>query len=220
MLAGWDLLAGGTWLGLTRSGRLAALTNVRDPSRQRDHPPSRGTLVRDFLLDDCSPQAFCTRALANGQPMLGFNLICGRIGGQPDFVWCSNTSGDMRCMPPGLYGLSNAQLDTPWPKVSRGKARVSALLADLPFGEALLQALDAVLRDTCLAAEDRLPDTGVSKPMEKLLSPMFIRSPEYGTRSTTVILVHRDGRVLFQEVSHMPGEPGHARVALEFSLDR
>lgn len=202
IVAGVDRQAGGTWLGVTASGRFAALTNYRDPREMRAasaDEPSRGALVRGFLESDESPAAHLTAASAAGPRYRGYNLVAsdGR-----SLAYTSNRAEGPRRIEPGIHGLSNHLLDTPWPKVTRGAAALAALLD--PSREADVEAIFAMMRDETIAPDAALPDTGVGLELERQLSPMFIRMPAYGTRCTTVVLVERSGRITFAERTHAP----------------
>lgn len=196
ILAGRDLEANGTWLGLTRLGRFAALTNYRDPTRHRPGAPTRGALVRDCLLSDESAERSLQRLASLSGGYAGFNMIVG--DGQSLGVH-ESTTGAVRMLSPGIYGLSNHLLDTDWPKVRSARERLRAALPQLPDE----QALYALLRDDQPAEDHHLPQTGVSPEWERLLSPAFIRAPAYGygTRCSTVITVGRDGAARLREWS-------------------
>jgi uncharacterized protein with NRDE domain len=180
ILAGRDLEADGTWLGMTRSGRFAALTNYRDPASHKPQAPSRGKLVADFLAGDTAIETYLDALDAAAYN--GFNLL---LGDGQKLVAFSNISMQRHDLLPGVYGLSNALLDTPWPKVGAGKTALSGALAALPDESALFR----LLRDDMRHPDAALPATGVSLEWERLLSAAFIRSPDYGTRCSTVIKV-------------------------------
>jgi uncharacterized protein with NRDE domain len=185
IFAGRDLAAGGTWMCVTREGRWAALTNVRDPGAERAGAPSRGALVADFLREDAPPERYL-RSIA-AERYVGFNLVVGDADG----AWyLSNQEAGPRPLAPGVYGVSNARLDTPWPKVVRGKAGLSRLIA-LP--RPTVEGLLALLADPTPAPDAELPDTGVGPELERALSPLFIAMPGYGTRSSTALLVDAGG---------------------------
>ena len=190
ILAGRDLQCGGTWMGMTDSGRLAALTNYRDPSAISANAPSRGLLVSDFLKGNHSPSEYLSRVDDRKVRYNGFNLL---VGDAEDLFWYSNRKRAIHRIQPGTFGLSNHLLDTPWPKVVRGKARLSRWIEthDAPDPEGIF----AILADRERPADHRLPDTGVGMETERMLSPLFIESPGYGTRSSTVILWGQNGRV-------------------------
>ncbi len=194
VLAGRDLQEGGTWLGITRDGRLAALTNYRDPASYRQDRPSRGRLVSDFLRGNMSTAAYLDMLNGKGNDYNVFNLLFGTA---ERFCYFSNRASLPSCIAPGIHGLSNHLLDTPWPKVSRGKEALAHLTAP---GEAVAtNDLFSVLADRTPAPDHLLPDTGVGTGRERLLSPLFISTPAYGTRSSTIILIDRDNKVTFTE---------------------
>lgn len=205
VLAGRDLEAGGTWLGVTRNGRFAALTNYRDPERNRSGMPSRGELVSRFLSGSQSAESYLSELDAMADRYNGFNLIFGDL----NRLWCfSNCEEGERELKPGVYGLSNHLLDTPWPKVAQGKSALHAALRALPDEAPLFD----LLRDDRISPDDALPRTGVSLEWERLLSAAFIRAHGYGTRSATVLLRDSGGRVRFSEQSFLPdGLPGERR---------
>ena len=200
LLAGRDLRCGGTWLGITRTGRLSALTNVRDSTRQMPDAPSRGALVARYLRDQDEPEDFLQHLTSKMDRYNGFNLI---VGDAEALYYLSNRNGDVRALGPGLYGVSNHLLDTPWPKVERGKA---ALRERLGSPSVDVEAVFDLLADEVSVPDQALPDTGVGLEWERVLAPAFIRTPSYGTRSSTVLLVDRRGQVTFVERSFAPDE--------------
>jgi uncharacterized protein with NRDE domain len=213
LLAGRDLREGGTWMGVTRTGRFAAVTNVRDLARLRTDAPSRGDLVRGFLLDAATPAEYLDRLRPGADAYNGFNLL---VGDGASLHWFSNYAPTPRRLEPGLYGLSNHLLDTPWPKVAGGK---SALREVLDAGTAIEPAaLLAVLADAEPPSDAKLPDTGVGLAHERVLASRFIASPAYGTRASTVLLVEHGGRATLTERSFLPGGQRWTDVAHEFRL--
>jgi len=213
ILAGRDLLAGGTWLGIDRHGRFAAVTNYRQGQREPPAPRSRGRLVSDFLITEAEPAAYMERLEREADRYNGFNLIAGHAR---ELRYFSNREGVGRALPPGVYGLSNHLLDTPWPKVAAGKSALEALVrTDAPE---LIEALFALLSDRRRAADDLLPQTGLDQDWERLLSSAFIVSDTYGTRSSTVVLVGRDHRAIFVERSYGPGGAAGEVSRHEFAL--
>jgi uncharacterized protein with NRDE domain len=191
ILAGRDLVGGGTWLGITRRGRLAAVTNYRNPAIFLKEAPSRGKLVSDFLAGKQDPAAYLEQVREEAEKYNGFNLL---VGGPKGLYWFSNRDGGIRRLEQGIHGVSNRLLDTPWPKVVRGKELMaSALAAEEPSPDELFQLLEDKVRP----ADETLPFTGVDPAWERVLSPIFIESPEYGTRSSTLILIGKDSRVAF-----------------------
>lgn len=191
ILAGRDLQGGGSWLGLDRQGRMAAVTNVRNPRDIRPGGRSRGEMVPHFLAQSRSGPEFATALDAAAYP--GFNLL---LCDDSDLTWHSNRAVTPRLLRPGVYALSNAALDTPWPKVLRAKKLLTPLLTEAKLEPAALLAL---LADTRQPDDAELPDTGVGREWERLLAPIFIRGMEYGTRCSTVLLQHRNGEVSFTE---------------------
>jgi uncharacterized protein with NRDE domain len=212
LLGGRDLRGGGSWMGITRAGRWAAVTNYRDPAAERKDAPSRGGLVGGFLLGEETPAAYLQRLAPRAGAYNGFNLLAGDAR---SLRWLSNRDGSARTVAPGVHGLSNHLLDTPWPKVQRGKESLERLLrAPALEPEPMLE----LLLDRTLAADHQLPDTGVGLPLERVLSTLFIASPEYGTRSSTALLVDRDDRVLFVERSYLPGSTEWTERRFDFEL--
>lgn len=199
VLAGRDLAGGGTWLGITRSGRVAAVTNFRNPAQILKEAPSRGRLVKDFLTGEEDPARYLERVRRESGRYNGFNLLVGDLKG---LYWFSNRDERVQRLHAGIYGISNRLLDTPWPKVVRGKEMFSAALAkEEPSPEELLE----LLQDRTRPPDEQLPSTGVGPAWERVLSPIFIESPDYGTRSSTLVLVGKDGRVTFLDRTFTPG---------------
>jgi uncharacterized protein with NRDE domain len=190
LLAGRDLREGGCWLGITRDGRLSALTNFRDPASLKTGAPSRGHLVLDYLRERQKPEAYLDR-IGPAHGYNGFNLLLG----DRDGLFCFSNRGGRQQIEPGIHGLSNHLLDTSWPKVVRGKAALGAALAAKWTPETIL----AILADRMRPADESLPDTGVGLEWERILSPCFIESPVYGTRSSTVLTIDRAGKATFVE---------------------
>lgn len=201
MLAGKDLHQGGTWTGITKTGKFAALTNYRDPASMKKEAPSRGKLVENYLTSYYSPAEFIAKLENGGAAYNGFNLLFGSIG---DLYYYSNREKQLQRIGQGIHGLSNSLLDVPWPKVSKAVKEVGAL-ADKPVIEA--EQLFAIMADQTLPADDELPQTGVGIDFERVLAPAFVASESYGygTKLTTVILVDRDQHVRFWERSFKHG---------------
>lgn len=194
ILAGRDKQAGGTWLGVTTAGKLAAITNYRDPRQQVVNPPSRGTLVAGFLRDPrLAPAEFRGMLNRDGQMYDGFNLLYGTSN---DLHYFTNRGGSSGPVMPGVHGLSNHLLDTRWPKVAVAKSRLEAIRQHTHVES---EQIFAALSDPVPFADYLLPDTGVGPERERLLSPIFIEDDTYGTRSTTVLLIDRSGQVTFCE---------------------
>lgn len=199
VLAGRDLEKMGTWMGITRTGRFAAITNVRNPSNEREHARSRGKLVSDFLSGSQPPVAYMKAVRESAGQYNGFNLLAGD---RTSLCYFSNQNESIRKLTPGIYGLSNAQLDTPWPKVEKSKQRLKQCLAKDQHVDA--DRLFQLLADSERAPDSALPDTGVSLDLERLLSSAFIESHDYGTRVSTVLLIDSNGCVSFKERSFYP----------------
>jgi len=213
VLAGRDLECMGTWLGVTRAGRFAALTNFRDPRDRRTDAPSRGELVSGFLTSGREPREYLEDIAGLASAYNGFNLLAGDVDGV--FYFSSRLSA-VQALPPGVHGLSNHLLDTPWPKVVRGKQRLQAALDGEPSPEALLD----LLHDQEPAAQGELPDTGIGAEMERVLSPALIVSAQYGTRASTAVLFDQDGGISFSERTILRGGETGATVSLRFSRSR
>lgn len=187
--AGRDLRAGGTWMGVSEQGRFAIVTNYRDPGNLLTDAPSRGALVEDYLRSDAAPQEYLAAVHARDARYNGFNLIVGDTAGAG---YLSNRNGGPRLLPSGIYALSNHLLDTPWPKLTRTKAGFEQILQATPQPD--LPALYANLADRTPADEADLPRTGIALDRERLLSSPFIVSPQYGTRASTILALHANGR--------------------------
>jgi len=215
LLAGQDLLAGGTWLGITRTGRIAAITNYRDPATLKSRAPSRGKLVTGFLMGgEVSPPAFIEELSHEADQYNGFNLV---LGSKERLWWYSNRAREARILDPGYHGLSNHLLDTPWPKVVRSKKAFAALVAK--EGSPVPESLFHLLADRRTAPDENLPDTGVGLEWERILSAVFIASPTYGTRSTTLVLIDDQDNVTFLERTYRGREPGsHEERRYEFTI--
>ncbi len=214
VLAGRDLEAGGTWLGISKSGRFAAVTNYRDAEAHSPGAKSRGELVRGFLVSTASPTDYASDLRARGAEYSGFGLL---IGDASALWYCSNRVEHSHGLAPGIYGLSNHLLDTPWPKVERGKAMFWELLQTPEIVAERLLDMMYDTSETPPAGQDVADqDTG----FERALSAMFVRSPRYGTRSTTVVLVEYSGEVEFLERSYPPGVAQTEQTQYRFSLER
>ena len=187
VIAGRDLTAGGTWLGITESGRWGVVTNIRDPRHPRDAVQSRGALVAEFLRGTDPASDYAQRVFDVRNDFDGFNLVVGDVD---QAVVVSTRSDSITVLGPGVYGLSNDQLDTPWPKVIRARIGLRAWLGADP---ARLGDLLDLVEDTNAAPDDSLPDTGVGLDWERRLSPMRIVSDGYGTRVSTALTIDGDG---------------------------
>lgn len=221
LLAGRDEEAGGTWLGVTRAGRLAMLTNVRSPSERNPHAPSRGAIAVGALQSRQPAGAWLREQAPRMGTYNGFNLLLAEPsppkGSPPRLVYYTNRRDHgPRSLSPGIYGLSNAFLDTPWPKVVRAVSAFACALASRVDAESLL----ALMADRRPVHDSELPSTGVPLDWERALAPIQIRANGYGTRSTTVATVRRDGVVNFLERSFDPAAPDvHRDRHFEFTVD-
>ena len=194
VLAGRDLKGNGTWLGVTRSGRFAAITNYREPAAQMQNAPSRGLLIRDFLTGNSSPEQYLKAFSKKSQAYNGFNLIAGDSSG---LYYYSNRASRIRRLRPGFYGISNHLLDTAWPKIQRGKGLLKSQLSG--HEKIDFDKIWKILADRSLPADKALQDTGVGLQWERILAPLFISSPDYGTRSSSIVLMKYSGRTTFME---------------------
>ncbi len=203
IIGGRDLEAGGTWLGISEAGRFAAVTNVREPG-MAPGKLSRGALTRQFL---CSPlSAVDYASTIDGAAYSGFNLL---ISDDQTLVYFSNRDGQARTLAPGIYGLSNHQLDTPWPKLLAARTNFSNALTMLPDESAFFD----LLGDASIVADESLPSTGVPIEWERLLSAIFVKSETYGTRASTLAWQRTDGVVTVHENSFGPnGQPLQSSV--------
>jgi uncharacterized protein with NRDE domain len=192
VFAGRDLQARGTWMGVTRGGRFAAVTNFRDPSDRRSTARSRGELVTQFLLSRDTPREFMVALVERAAQYNAFNLIAGDGG---SLWYFGSRAGQARAIPPGVHGLSNHVLDEPWPKVIRAREAMKDALAQ-PDPSADLFNL---LADRTGAPDHTLPQTGVSPEWERRLAPPLITGEDYGTRCSTVVAFAAFGAISFEE---------------------
>lgn len=214
LLAGRDLSQNGTWMGITRSGRVAALTNFRNPARNREDAPSRGALARDYLTGGMTEGDYVERVVSSGKDYNGYNLLLGTAGRL--FYHSNQMEEPLKRVEPGVHGLSNSYLDVPWVKVSRGREALSAQLSGKNVES---EALFEVLADAAPVPDALLPHTGVSLELERLLAPMFLISPDYGTCVSTVLLIDRKNRVKFLERSFAAGTGKKTgEVSYEFTI--
>ena len=214
-IAGRDLAAGGTWLGVGRSGRWALLTNVREPARHDPAAPSRGALVTGALAAAGTAAGAVAATLRAAERHNGFNLLAGDADRGH---WGSNRANGPVELADGLHGLSNHLLDTPWPKVKRTKAAIAQWCAEDPAGDGSLEPLFAILGERGRAPDATLPSTGIGLERERLLSAPFIVSDEYGTRSSTVVAIGHAGDVRFVERSYDPRGAQTGEVDFRFTL--
>ncbi|EIJ78583.1 hypothetical protein PB1_13534 [Bacillus methanolicus PB1] len=198
VLAGRDLEKGGTWMGVTRTGRFAAITNYRAPGHDRPDAKSRGFLVSDYLTGTDKPKEYLEKVQQDRGLYNGFNLL---VGDTESLYYYSPILDEISKVAPAIHGLSNAVLDTPWPKIKKGKEKLTKAISYKIIDEALLLS---ILSDSEEAPEEELPDTGVGKEWEKMLSPIFIKSSQYGTRASTILMIDHDNNIVFNEKSLLP----------------
>ena len=196
LLAGRDLKSLGTWMGTTRSGKIAAITNYREPGIQNPQAPSRGQLISGFLINDETPAAYLERVKKDGESYNGFNLL---VGDTQDLYYYSNRGGEIIRLESNIFGLSNRLLDTQWPKVNNGKKRLKQLLDH--HHDILPEQLLPLLQNQDRPPDDQLPNTGVSKALERTLSPIYIASPGYGTRCSTILTIDRSNHLHVTELT-------------------
>jgi uncharacterized protein with NRDE domain len=211
-LAGVDLEAGGTWFGVTRPGRWALVTNYREGIPRDPRAPSRGGLVTRALAERTAPLACAAQLAIDGTRYHGYNLLLGESG---TAAYTSNRASGALALGPGIHGLSNHLLDTPWPKVVRAKQRLAACLAPDAVD---IESLFALLSDRTQAEPAALPATGIAPEWERLLSSAFIVDARYGTRCSTVLVVAGDGTARFVERNFDPEGRLTAEAAHSFAL--
>ena len=213
IIAGKDLVAGGTWLGITHNSRFAAVTNIRDPSQPELKLHSRGELTLNFLKSTISAEAYCESLTEHFDQYAGFNLL---IGDGTELFYANNFEHLVWRLKPGIYGLSNGLLDSPWPKVETGKQRLQNLLeSNKEFGT---DELIDMMADRSQASAADLPNTGVSNDLEKILSSAFILNQErlYGTLCSTAIIADAQGAIHFCEQNYDSSGKSQMRHDFEF----
>ncbi|UJL47387.1 NRDE family protein [Virgibacillus sp. NKC19-16] len=201
ILAGRDLVQMGTWLGVTKQGRFAALTNFRDPDHMQASKFSRGEIVKDYLRTDISPEEFLHTLKQDKDKYVGYNVL---VGNAEKLFHYNNVHDEITAISPGTHGLSNDTLNTPWPKVTKGKKN----LRDYVMSQEEIEPdkLFEIVSDAEEAPDDDLPETGVELDFERKLSPLFIQTPDYGTRSSTVLLIDNQDNITFHERTFDQGE--------------
>ncbi|ODS24826.1 hypothetical protein AB835_01885 [Candidatus Endobugula sertula] len=204
ILAGRDLVGGGTWMGITVDGRFAAVTNVREPDIVVNNPLSRGALTRGFLTGNQSPSDYLLAVEASKMRYRGFNLLVGELtSDKRELFYLSNRQDGIIQLASGVYGLSNHLLDSNWPKVERGKEYLRHALDNQSDIQQYHYTLRRFLEDSSLADDDTLPQTGVSYEREKALSAAFITLPDYGTRASTILTINHNS-ICVSEKSYGP----------------
>lgn len=212
VLGGRDLQAGGTWLAINANGSISMITNYRNPARMNPGAPSRGELVTGYVLSEERPLKYLEQVASVGDSYNGFNLL---VGNPKELYYYSNYGNGIAPVSPGLHGLSNHLLDTPWPKVKNAVQKVRSILNRRSVNPENL--LD-VLYDDTVAPDNELPDTGVGLELERQLSSMFIKSQGYGSRSTTAILVDRASHVQFVERVYNTRDFSYSTQAYDFQI--
>jgi len=193
ILAGKDIQAGGTWLGITKTGRISAITNIRKGLKQKDNAPTRGLLTADYLRNNIDPLDYLKIVKQIASNYNGFNLI---LGDTENFYYFSNMQGSIEKLENGIYGLSNGFLDSDWPKVVESKIKLENVIKANNFSP---EELFNILNDRSIAEDNLLPNTGVDLEIERILSAVFIKTEKYGTRCSTVITIYKDDKVNFVE---------------------
>jgi uncharacterized protein with NRDE domain len=216
VLAGRDLKANGAWLGITQHGRFALLTNIRNPLLRRTGAPSRGDIVKNYLESAAPIATFVTELAAVAERYEGFNFLCGEINASGREMWFLNSAERVvKRLDSGLYGLSNASLDTDWPKLRRVKQGLRHALAERD-SDAQRARLLRLLRNTTPTNDQQLPRTGVPLEWERTLGAIFIHRDDYGTRASTVLRVSA-GRANVSEINYT-ADAGMAQ-SNDFSFD-
>lgn len=212
ILAGRDLKERGTWMGVTVHGQVAALTNYRDPLRHCPTAVSRGHLVSNFLRSNAAPADYLQAVVGQAEQYNGFNLL---VGHYRSLWYYSNRQGEIQQLQPGVYGMSNHLLNTPWPKLESGRQQLAQCLAQTDIAE---EDLWSILASRQQPPDDELPATGVGLEWERRLAPAFIISPEYGTRSSTILLIDNNDQVKLIERTYHPTHSSWQEVSYKFKI--
>ncbi|MGE5796522.1 MAG: NRDE family protein [Ignavibacteria bacterium] len=209
--AGRDLKDGGTWLGISKEGKFAAVTNFRDLDK-KENAPSRGILAKNFLTGRSSPLEYSEELKRNAAEYNGFNLVFGLLN---EIYFFSNRNGQPLKLEKGVYGLSNCLLDTPWPKVEKGKDMLRKILNIEPLR---LESIFNLLLDNKPADDKHLPDTGIGLEAERILSSIFVKTESFGTRCSTLVMINNHNEVDFIEKTYHPDEDRIEEIKLHFPL--
>lgn len=212
LLAGKDLEAGGTWMGISKSGNFAALTNIRDPKRLKKNAPSRGNLVLNAIQRDANDMQLELERTSDAYN--GYNLLYGHISALRVY---NNFENQLKALGEGVYGLSNAALNSPWPKTTKGMQALARYCRS--DNDIVHEKLFNILRDDVKAQDHELPQTGVPYDWEKQLSSTFIIMPNYGTRSSTLLLVDNQDRATWKERTFNSSADLVSETTFEFSLE-
>ena len=199
MIAGKDKKAGGTWLGLSENGKIAAITNYRDMGQIKPNAPSRGHIVKNALISSQSTEQYLEHLKSVANEYNGFNLIAGN---REKLFYFSNQTMQIEELKPGIYALSNALLNTPWPKSEWAKQRFKQILDS---GDRKPNHFFSMLKNSDTYPLEKLPETGLSDEMEKAVSAVFIKTDGYGSRCSTVMQLYSDSTFYFEERTYKSG---------------
>lgn len=212
LLGGIDEKFGGTWLGVTKSGKIGLLTNYRDPNSHKEGLNSRGLLLKEYLTGETPTNEFIQKLSFKKNEYNGYNLLFGSID---KFYYYSNRIDKLQQLSFGDYGLSNHLLDTSWPKINKGKTLLSECLNQ---SNPEISSIMEILKNREKPDDVELPETGIGLELERVLSPIFITSPIYGTRSSTVIMVDNSGKLFFREDTFNHQDDSFSQVEYSFQI--
>jgi uncharacterized protein with NRDE domain len=212
ILAGKDLEAGGTWMGIHKNGRFSALTNYRDLANLRADAPSRGQLTANFLQSQITAKAYLESISPEAARFNGYNIIVGNLD---ELFYFSNYQNQIRELPAGLYGLSNHLLNTDWFKVKKAKSK---LAENIEHNQLDINYLLDSMADREIPNDEQVQRTGLPIERERMLSPMFIQSTEYGTCCSTVVLVNWNNEVSFTERVYNHSQKPYFQQTFEFKV--
>ncbi len=213
LLAGKDLKEGGTWMGITKQGTFAAITNFRDLHNLKLNAPSRGHIVKDFLASDYSMESFSEKLINTGRSFNEFNLLYGNVDRL--FYFSNHNNADQK-IENGIHGLSNHLLDTPWFKVEKSKDELEKIIKKNNIST---EDIFKILSDNSLSPDDELPETGLDYEREKIISSIFIKTKEYGTRCSTVVTVDKNNFVIFIERTFNKDSTDYSDVNFNFQIE-
>lgn len=213
ILAGKDLKAGGTWLGITETGRISAITNFREGLKQKDNAPTRGLITADYLKGHANALDYLNNVKQKANDYNGFNFI---LGDTENLYYLSNKQSSIEKLENGFYGLSNGLLNSNWPKVLESKIKFENIIKKHDFS---VEELFNILNDRSIAEDNLLPNTGVDLKIERILSAVFIKTEKYGTRCSTVIMVDPLNKVQFIERTFNPEDDKFSQFEYNFKLE-
>jgi uncharacterized protein with NRDE domain len=199
LIAGQDLKAGGTWMGISETGRFAALTNYRAINEIKENTPSRGDIVKNFLLSEKPVKNFLENLLRDAGKYNGFNLLAGTLF---ELYYLTNKRKEIVKLKPGYYSISNAYLETSWPKTDKAMSSFKSVLEQDGLNDA---ALFEMLLDSEQYPLEKLPKTGLPEELEKAVSSIFIQTENYGTRCSTIISMDSHSKISLVERTYTPG---------------